>query len=114
MNIVKKRQAAGAAVAYLLGKGAKHKAARVNATLAAFIDRFVNGSWAWTRYFCAAILENIKVVQAERSVAPSFSLNLGASGRALSEFLWTGGNEPSAKVSEKNVLHKARTNPQAA
>ena len=116
MTIARKKSAGGYTGAYLMGKGRKAptKAARVNVTFKAFIEAFVNGSWAWTRYFCAAILENNKVGQAARSVAPSFSLNLGASGRALSEFLWTGGKEPSAKVSEKNVLQKARTNPQAA
>ena len=114
MNIAKIRLASVYTGAYLRGKSANPRAARVNVAVAAFKDRFVNGRWTWTRYFCAAILENNKVGHAGRSVAPSFSLNLGASGRALSEFLLRGPKKPSAKVSEKDVLQKARTNPKAA
>lgn len=139
MTIARKKSGGGYTGAYLMGKGRKAptKAARVNVTFKAFIEAFVNGSYPWTRYFCAAILENIKVGHAARAVrslnarnngfygrpvsswcvsprGPSFSLSLGASGRALSECLWTGGKEPSAKVSEKNVLQEARTNPQIA
>lgn len=139
MTILRKKSDGGYTGAYLLGKGEKspNRAARVNSKIAAFIEAFVNGSYPWTRYFCAAILENIKVGDAARAVrslnarnngfygkpvsswcvsprGPSFSLSLGASGRALSECLWTGVSEPSAKVSEKDVLQKARTNPQTA
>ena len=122
MTILRKKSGGGYTGAYLLGKGEKgpNRAARANSKIAAFIEAFVNGSWTWTRYFCAAILENIKVGQAARVAgllstgSPSFSLSLGASGRALSECLWTGVSEPSVKVSEKDVLHQARTNPQAA
>lgn len=122
MTILRKKGGGGYTGAYLMGKGRKQptKAARVNVTIKAFIEAFVNGSWTWTQYFCAAILENIKVGQAARVAgllstgSPSFSLNLGASGRALSECLWTGGKEPSVKVSEKDVLQKIRANPQTA
>ena len=113
MNILKKRQASGYTGAYLLGKGAKPKAARVNVTLAAFIDRFVNGSWDWTRYFCVAILENTKIL-AKRELRPCknqvrndavISVSIGA----LEAFTCF------RKIYEiKNVLHKIRTNPQAA
>lgn len=122
MTILRKKSDGGYTGAYLMGKGEKgpNRAARVNSKIAAFIEAFVNGSWTWTRYFCVALLENNKVGHAARVAgllstgSPSFSLNLGASGRALSECLWTGAKEPSVKVSEKNVLQKARANPQAA
>lgn len=79
----------------------------------AFEDSFVNGSWAWTRYFCAAILENIKVGQAERVLRPFkdsmrndalISVPIGAIEAMITHH--------SYEI--KNVLHKVRTNPQAA
>ncbi len=99
MTIAEKRHAAAYTGAFLMGKGAASasKAARVNVTFKAFIEAFVNGSWTWTRYLCVALFENNKVGHAARVAgllstgSPSFSLNLGASGRALSECLWTGG-----------------------
>ena len=139
MTIARKKSGGGYTGAYLMGKGRKAptKAARVNVTIKAFIEAFVNGRWTWTRYFCAALLENKKVGHAARirrisntrnngfygrpvsnwcvsPRGPSFSLSLGASGRALSECLWTGAKEPSVKVSEKDVLQKIGANPQAA
>lgn len=139
MTIAWKKSGGGYTGAYLMGKGRKEptKAARVNVAIKAFIEAFVNGRWTWTRYFCAALLENKKVGHAARirrifntrnngfygrpvsnwcvsPRGPSFSLNLGASRRALSECLWTGAKEPSVKVSEKDVLQKIGANPQAA
>ena len=116
MTNARKKSGGGYTGAYLMGKGTKAptKAARVNVTFKAFIEAFVNGSWAWTRYFCPAICENIKVGHATRVLRPPndsirndalISVPIGAieamiSFRIIYEI--------------KNVLHKVRKNPQAA
>ena len=125
--------------AFLFGKKATglNKAARANVIFKAFIDSFINSKFRWTRYFCAGIPENNKLGLSAQILrlfntpgngcygrrvsswrvsprGPSFSLSLGASRRALSECLWTGASSSPIIMSEKNVLHQIRTNPQAA
>lgn len=113
MTIAQKISAAGYTAAYLMGKGRKAptKAARVNSQIAAFIEAFVNGSWTQTRYFCAAILENVKVSEArqlakfKKRISARLSITKGAGDAMIS---YPSINEI------KNVLHQARTNPQTA
>lgn len=134
-----RNRAAAYTSAFLFGKKATglNKAARANVIFKAFIDSFINSKFRWTRYFCAGISESKKLGLSAQilplfntrgngfygrrasswCVSPrglSFSLNLGASGRALSELLWTGSSSSPIITSEKNVLHQIRTSPQAA
>lgn len=113
MTIARKKSDGGYTGAYLLGKAEKgpNRAARVNSKIAAFIEAFVNGSYPWTRYFCAAILENIKVIEAlqlakfKKRISARLSITKGAGDAMIS---YPSINEI------KNVLHQARTNPQTA
>ena len=116
MTIAKKKHGGGWTGAYLNEKGRKalSGAARVNVTFKAFIKAFVNGSYPWTRYFCAAILENSKLFICPRELRPcknqvrndaAISVSIGAleAFTCFRNIYWI-----------KNVLHKIRTNPQAA
>lgn len=113
MTIARKKSSGGYTAAYLLGKKEKgpNRAARVNSQIASFIEAFVNGSWTWTRYFCVAILENVKVSEArqlakfKKRISARLSITIGAGDAMIS---YPSINEI------KNVLHQARTNPQTA
>jgi hypothetical protein len=115
MTIARKKRGGGYTGAYLMGKGRKAptKAARVNIKVKAFIEALITGSWTWTRYFCAAIPESANPL-AKRELRPCknqvrndavISVSIGAleAFTCFRNIYWI-----------KNVLHKARTNPQVA
>ena len=96
---------------YICERGGASRAMRLMISANAFVNSFVNGTWTWTRYFCAAILENVKVSQApfhanlKKRISARLSITIGA-GDAMISY---------PNIDEiKNVLQKARTNSQTA